>query len=250
MVNYPGAWMQRIDAVMNFSLRHIILGTAEGQISPAAANRMTARLLHDAGIEPMLKSWMVIDNHDIPRIATLLPDVAQRRWVQALQFTLPGAPNIYYGAELGMTGGGDPENRGPMQWERLRDDNPDLQWMRQLIALRKQHRALRVGDYRVVEAERLLAFERHTDRALETLVVVANPTAAPVTERVMVANPWLMDDMPMIDLLRPLTGSNTLETAPRFGAGFMTVTVPPRGALVLQPHRRDLGGYDRFKRAP
>jgi len=250
MVNYPGAWMHSIDAVMNFSLRHIVLGSAAGEISPAAANRMTARLVHDAGIEPMLKSWMVIDNHDIPRIATLLPDVAQRRWVQALQFTLPGAPNIYYGAELGMTGGGDPENRGPMQWERLRDDNPDLQWMRQLITLRKQHRALRVGDYRAVEAERLIAFERHTDRALETVVVLANPTNAPVTERVMVANPWLMDDMPMIDLLRPLTGTNALETAPRFGAGFLTVTVPPRGVLVLQPRQRELGGYDRFKRVP
>jgi cyclomaltodextrinase len=170
--------------------------------------------------------------------------------VQALQFTLPGAPNIYYGAELGMTGGGDPENRGPMQWERLRDDNPDLQWMRQLIALRKQHRALRVGDYRTVEAERLIAFERHTDRVLETVVVLANPSNAPVTERVMVANPWLMDDMPMIDLLRPVTDSNALETAPRFGAGFLTVTVPPRGVLVLQPQKRDLGGYDRFKRVP
>jgi hypothetical protein len=137
-----------------------------------------------------------------------------------------------------------------MQWERLRDDNPDLQWMRQLITLRQQHRALRVGDHRTVEAERLIAFERHTDRALETVVVLANPADAPVTERVMVANPWLMDDMPMIDLLRPLAGNNTPETAPRFGAGFLTVTVPPRGVLVLQPHRRDLGGYDRFKRVP
>jgi glycosidase len=250
MVNYPGAWMQSIDAVMNFSLRHIILGTAEGQISPAAANRMTARLVHDAGIEPLLKSWVVIDNHDIPRIATLLPDAAVRRWVQALQFTLPGAPNIYYGAELGMTGGTDPQNRGPMRWDLVRDDNPSLQWMRQLITLRKQHRALRVGNYRAVEAERLLAFERHTDRALETVVVLANPSAVPVTERVMVANPWLMDDMPMIDLLRPETGSNTLQTAPRFGAGFMTVTVPAHGVLVLQPRRPDLGGYDRFKRVP
>ena len=44
--------------------------------------------------------------------------------------------------------------------------------------------------------------------------------------------------------------SNALETAPRFGAGFLTVTVPPRGVLVLQPQKRDLGGYDRFKRVP
>jgi pullulanase/glycogen debranching enzyme len=149
-----------------------------------------------------------------------------------------------------MTGGTDPQNRGPMRWDLVRDDNPSLQWMRQLITLRKQHRALRVGNYRAVEAERLLAFERHTDRALETVVVLANPSAVPVTERVMVANPWLMDDMPMIDLLRPETGSNTLQTAPRFGAGFMTVTVPAHGVLVLQPRRPDLGGYDRFKRVP
>ena len=246
MGNYPGAWMHSIDAVMNFSLRHILLGAAAGQIGPAAANRMTARLRQDAGIEPMLKSWLVIDNHDIPRIATLLPDEAVRRWVQALQFTLPGAPNIYYGAELGMTGGSDPENRSPMRWDLLRDHNPSLQWMRQLIALRQQHRALCVGDYRAVEAERLLAFERHTDRALETVVVLANPAAVPVTERVMVANPWLMDDTPMVDLL----GSNSLQTAPRFGAGFLTVTVPAHGVLVLQPRQPDLGGYDRYKRVP
>jgi hypothetical protein len=103
-----------------------------------------------------------------------------------------------------------------------------------------------VGDYRAVEAERLLAFERHTDRALETVVVLANPAAVPVTERVMVANPWLMDDTPMVDLL----GSNSLQTAPRFGAGFLIVTVPAHGVLVLQPRQPDLGGYDRYKRVP
>mgnify|MGYP000948593006 CR=1 FL=1 len=120
--------------------------------------------------------------------------------------------------------------------------------MRRLITLRKQQRALRVGDYRAVEAERLVAFERHTDRALETVVVLANPATVPVTERVMVANPWLMDDTPMVDLLRGDVPGNTLATAPRIGAGFLTVTVPPRGVLVLQPRRADLGGYDRYKR--
>jgi hypothetical protein len=35
---------------------------------------MTERMVRDAGIEPMLKSWMVIDNHDIPRIANQFPD--------------------------------------------------------------------------------------------------------------------------------------------------------------------------------
>ncbi|HEX4858455.1 MAG TPA: glycoside hydrolase family 13 protein [Usitatibacteraceae bacterium] len=243
IANYPGEWLQSMDAVMNFSLRQIVLGVAKSELSAATGARMTERMIRDAGIEPMLKSWMVIDNHDIPRIIDQFPDVALRRMVQTLQFTLPGAPNIYYGAEVGMTGGPDPENRGPMRWDLLRPDNPELVWMKQLVALRKQQRALRVGDFRLVESEKLFAFERHTDRALETVVVLANPANQPVTEKVMVANAYLMDDTPMVDLLNPQSAIIT-----SIGSGFMLVTVPARSALVLAPKERALGGYSRYKR--
>jgi glycosidase len=246
IVNYPAAWLKSMDSVMNFSFRELVLGLARGEIEPAAANRMTARLVQDAGIEPLLKSWTVIGNHDIPRIATQLPDTAQRRLVQALQFTLPGAPNLYYGAEVGMTGGADPENRGPMRWDLVNADNPELAWVKKLIALRKAHRALRIGDYRAIEAQRLYAFERHTDRALDTRIVVANPTAQTVRERLLVANPHLMDDTPLVDVLGLVA-----EPVPTgFGPGFITVEVPPRGVLVLQPQPKALGGYSRYKRVP
>jgi glycosidase len=243
IVNYPGEWLQSMDAVMNFTLRQIVLGVAQGEFAAARGARLTDRLIKDAGIEPMLKSWMVIDNHDIPRITHQLPDRAKRRWVQSLQFTLPGAPNIYYGAELGMTGGADPENRSPMRWDLLNDDNPELIWTRQLVALRKAHRALRVGDFRLIESDQLFAFERHTDRALETVLVLANPSDREVTERVMVANAHLMDDTPLVDAFNP--GSKPLAT---FGSGFLTVVVPPNTALVLKPQERALGGYSRYKR--
>ena len=245
IVNYPAQWLQSIDAVMNFSLRQIVLGVANGQIAPASGARMTERLVQDAGIEPMLKSWMVIDNHDIPRIATQLPHQALRRLVQTLQFTLPGAPNLYYGAELGMTGGPDPENRSPMRWELLQPDNPELLWTKQLIALRKQHRALRVGGFRRIEADRLFAFERHTERALETVLVLCNPGAQPVTETVMVANAMLMDDTPLVDALHP-----EADPVATLGSGFVTLTVPAQTTLVLQPRERELGGYSRYKRVP
>jgi glycosidase len=164
--------------------------------------------------------------------------------VQALQFTLPGAPNVYYGAELGMTGGGDPENRGPMRWDLNQADNPDLVWMKQLIAMRKQQRALRVGNFRAVESERLFAFERHTEKALETVVVLANPTAAPVTERIMIANPDLLDGTPMVNLLAGAEAKPVGEV----GSGFMTVTLPPETVWVLGPRLPQLGGYNRYKR--
>ena len=246
IVNYPGEWLRSMDAVMNFTLREIVLGAARGDIAPGAAGRMVDRLVRDAGIEPMLKSWVVIDNHDIPRIATQLPRTEQRRLVQALQFTLPGAPNLYYGVEVGMTGGADPENRGPMRWDLVRDDNPELVWVRQLIALRKAHRALRVGDFRLVESQRLLAFERHTDRALESRIVVANPSDTTVRERLLVPNAHLMDDTPMVDVLGVVSNLSPIG----FGPGFITVELPPQGVVVLQPKPKALGGYSRYKRVP
>jgi glycosidase len=244
IVNYPDAWLQSIDAVMNFSLRHIVLDMIAGVIAPARAGRMVDRLVYDAGIEPMLKSWMLLDNHDIPRIASQIPKVSQRRLAQALQFTLPGAPNIYYGSEVGMIGGGDPENRGPMRWDLVRADNPELVWINQLIEMRKQHRALRIGNFRLVESDSLLAFERYTERALETVVVLANPSDVAITERVMIANAGLMDDTPMINLLGPMDAPpiGTVESA------FMTVTVPAETVLILLPRERLRGGYSRYKR--
>jgi glycosidase len=244
IVNYPDEWLRSIDAVMNFTLRQIVLGAIRESISPAAAGRMLNRLVCDAGIEAMLKSWMVIDNHDIPRIASLLPEIAQRRLAQTLQFTLPGAPNIYYGSELGMTGGGDPENRGPMRWDLVSADNPELVWIKQLIALRKENRALRIGNFRLIEAERILAFERYTERALETVVVLVNPSDAPVTERIMVANANLMDTTPMVHLLSPTEAAAGMAIE----AAFMTVSLPPKTVYVLKPCEEPLGGYSRYKR--
>lgn len=244
IVNYPDKWLQSIDAVMNFSMRLILFGVVSGTLSPHTAGRMTERLIRDAGIEPILKSWTLIDNHDIPRIATLFPKTAQRRLIQALQFTLPGAPNIYYGSEIGMLGGNDPENRGPMRWDWVHDDNQELQWLKKLIGLRKQHRALRIGNFRLVESERLFAFERYTDRALETVIVLANPSDTAVTEKIMLANADLMDDTPMFDVLEA-TG---VPAVSRVEAAFMDVTVPPETILAFMPRERALGGYSRYKR--
>lgn len=62
----------------------------------------------------------------------------------------------------------------------------------------------------------------------------------------MIANPWLMDDTLMVDLLA------AADAAPvtTFGSGFMTVTVPPETVLVLKPVERKRGGYTRYKRVP
>jgi len=244
IVNYPGAWLDSMDGVMNFTFRKIIYGMVHEEIAPSLAAEMVQQVVADAGIEAMLKSWTVLDNHDIPRIATDLPGTSERRMAQVLQFTLPGAPNIYYGTEVGMQGGGDPENRSPMRWDLVSSENPELQWVRDLIRLRKQNRALRIGDYRPVISEHVFAFERHTDRVLETVVVLVNPAREPVTETLLVRNPDLMDAMPLVDLL----GTGDTEAFAVMSAGFLPVTLPAQSIVVLKPVVPDLGGYNRYKR--
>jgi glycosidase len=241
--SYPKEWMPALDAVMNFTLREVVMRTARGQIAPATSARMIERTVLDAGIERSLKSWLMLDNHDTARLAHTLPDAAQRRLAQVLQFTLPGAPNLYYGSELGMTGGNDPEMRAPMRWDLVNDANPELRWTKQLIDLRRQHRALRVGDFRRIETTQLLAFERHTDRIADAVIVIVNPGNSAVSESVLVPDSKLMNAAPLLNLLEPAA-----PTQAPFTAGLLSVTLPPHGVLVLAPDTRPHGGYTTYKR--
>jgi glycosidase len=241
IANYPKEWMPAVDGVMNFTLRSIILQTADGRLDAALATRMIDRLVADAGPGGLLKSWLMLDNHDTERVATALPDERQRKLAQVLQFTLPGAPNIYYGSELGMTGGDDPEMRAPMRWDLVQPDNPTLAWTKRLVGLRKQHRALRIGDYRPVTSAKLLAFERHTDRAADTVIVVTNPGSVAVTETVMPGNSKLMNTWAMVDVLGGAP-RQTLRT------GLLDITLPPGGFMVLVPELSPGGGYSAYKR--
>jgi glycosidase len=242
IANYPQQWFPHVDAVMDFTLREIILRTAQGEIASHAAAGVIDRLIADAGIEPMLKSWLMLDNHDTQRIATTLPVPARRRLAQVLQFTLPGSPNIYYGSELGMTGGGDPEMRAPMRWELAKDDNATLAWTRQLIDLRKQHRALRVGDFRLLSADKLLAFERYTDRIQDAVLVLANPTRQAVTETVLIPDSKVMNMSTLLNLLDRSAPPVPITSA------LITVTLAADSVLVLAPDVRPKAGYSPYKR--
>ncbi|MFM7972210.1 MAG: alpha-amylase family glycosyl hydrolase [Betaproteobacteria bacterium] len=254
IVNHPSGWMPAMDAVMNFHWRTLLLKLLKGEVTPTQAGRLIERTVQDVGIEPLLKSWMLLDNHDVPRVATAIAHEGRRRLAQTLQFTLPGSPNLYYGAEVGMTGGGDPAQRGPMRWDWVQPDHPELRWTRKLIQLRRSHRALRVGDFRLLDTQHLLAFERHTNRVADTVLVLANPSDQAVTETVALRNGMLMDDAPLQDALLAHEAHPQAAHRPeplKVGAGFLTVTIAPWGVRVLTPLVPDPAkGYSVYKRIP
>eukprot|EP00913_Durusdinium_trenchii_P025705 g24123.t1 len=102
---YSPHWTSCMDAVLSLHLGVLIYGLAEGTLPGPSAAQSLARMVADSSIEEVLKCWIVVSNHDMPRLAHRLPDLKARKFAQALQFTWPGCPLIYYGDELGLEGG-------------------------------------------------------------------------------------------------------------------------------------------------
>lgn len=73
--------------------------------------------------------------------------------LHAFNFTLPGIPVIYYGDEIGMPGGNDPDNRRMMRFgeDLSAEEKSTLQTVKETAALRRSHMALLYGDLDVLE---------------------------------------------------------------------------------------------------
>jgi glycosidase len=137
-----------------------------------------------------------------------------------------------------MEGKGDPGSRGPMRWELNTPDNPELTFVRKLLAIRKAHPALRIGDYVALDSDKLLAFSRQTDKALEGMVVVVNPSQETVREAISCRDGRLMNGGQLHDEL----SGETITTY----SGIANVTVPPLTARIYSYVAQK--GYTPYKR--
>jgi len=246
IINYPAGWMPAMDGVVNYHFRSLIILLVEENIKVETVASMLSHTILDIGIEPLLKSWTFLDNHDLERLATRIKNPIKRKLAQVLQFTLPGSPNLYYGSEVGMTGGWDPEQRAPMDWSQVNADNPELIWVKELVNLRKDHRALRVGDFRIAPAHRLLAFERYTNQVVDTVLVIINPSNETITEHIQWRNGFITEVAVLKDLLQPIAGE---IFSPLGGyAGLLEITMPPNSVRVLAPDIEPKEGYSLYKR--
>ncbi len=237
---YPAGWFPALDGVFNFFAPSICIEAMRGHLSGGRVGTMLNHMVDDAGIDNLLRSWLVLDNHDTERLTHQLPDRAQREFAMALQFTLPGSPVVYYGTELGMSGGGDPANRAPMRWDLVNDSNPTLKLSRKLISSRKAHPALRYGDFNALDTEKLIAFTRTTGKLREIVLVVANPTDHPVRELLTTRLGKLMSWQSMKDLLTGEQVQNRL--------GFITAEVPAHTVRIFVPVVDRNDGHSQYDR--
>jgi cyclomaltodextrinase len=95
----------------------------------------------------------LLDSHDTPRFLSLAGgDTAAVRLATLIQMTLPGAPCIYYGDEIGLEGREDPDCRRSYPWDPTRQDGDLRAFVAGLISLRRDQRLLRHGRFRLLGA--------------------------------------------------------------------------------------------------
>jgi cyclomaltodextrinase / maltogenic alpha-amylase / neopullulanase len=192
------------DSTMNYIFRNAVLeyaagGTAKSLVAnlelireayPPQAFHALMNLLstHDAA-----RALHQFGFHDDTTDAAAIARAKQRLLLAVfIQMTYPGAPTIYYGDEVGVTGGEDPYNRATYPWEDM-GGTPDkalLAEFKKLTAMRHQHAVLRRGallaplhvDAHVV----VFAREYQGTRAL----VAVNNAATPQTVVVKLPPTW------------------------------------------------------------
>lgn len=143
------AWLQgdQWDASMNYPFRAaVVRHIAEGQSTPDDFLRELMRVYRLTAPQVSRNQMNLLSSHDVPRFRTVAGGNRDLAHLGAVvQMTWIGMPSVYYGEELGMEGGADPDNRRPMRWDLATPTNPTLKLYRQLIAFRRDSTALQSG---------------------------------------------------------------------------------------------------------
>ncbi len=218
------------DSVMNYRFRDVAVRFLAQRSEPAerAWSRLEA-LYWRYGPTVSRNLLNLLSSHDTPRFLTLCRgDRSLAKLGATLLLTWVGAPCVYYGDELGMEGGPDPDNRRGMRWDLARDDNDLLACHRSLIAARNASPALQSGDPVLLLARGdLLAFARVLDDDLA--VVALNRGDRPADLRLRIPRPGVSSTLTLTDAM---TGQS--RTVRR---GVLDLTLPARSSAVLVPAR-------------
>lgn len=143
------AWLQgdQWDSTMDYPFRGALL-TSIAQNQGTAQQFLDGLFASYAMYQPALSRNMLhfLGTHDTPRwLNQCGEDQARANLGAIVLLTWPGTPCIYFGDEIGMTGGQDPDNRRAMEWDKATPANPDLQLYTKLVHARLGSEALKTG---------------------------------------------------------------------------------------------------------
>ena len=194
--------------------------------SAADFNQAIQHMLNLYDWEINLAQLNLLDSHDTARALWIMgEDKSALRLAVLYQMTMPGAPCIYYGDEIGLSAGDDPLCRAAFPWHNEKSWDTDLlTFYQQATALRHRYPILRSGSYEPLYArEELFAFRRVLGDA--EAIVLFNTAVSPAHVTLKLPTSAATS----YEQIWPSTIGQNVMTVP----GKLAMTVPARTAVVL-----------------
>ncbi|MGK7933714.1 MAG: glycoside hydrolase family 13 protein [Microcystaceae cyanobacterium] len=173
--------------------------------------------------EIQLTQLNLLDSHDTARLLSVVNEEESTiELATLLLLTFLGAPSIYYGDEVGLAGGHDPDCR--RSFPEQKDWNlRTLDYYKKLIQIRHQYPALRTGDYQVIQTKGLVyLFSRTLDE--QTLLVGVNSD----TQSKEISVHLTFHPQQVLYESNPLTWNFDSEQS------LLILTIPPRSGFILR----------------
>lgn len=149
------------DSIMNYAFTKACLDYfAKGVFSAKdMADKLNSNLMRNTEqVNRMMLN--LLDSHDTHRFFTEVnKDKDKMLAAIALEMVFEGAPCLYYGTELCMEGGYDPDSRRGFPWDTKSWDMDFLEKVKELIRIRKQP-AVQYGEIKIEEEQEMLHVER------------------------------------------------------------------------------------------
>lgn len=260
----------RLDTTMNYRLRDAVIGLLTPGSFDSKGFADSGRIIEPsefaARVESMREDYPdaayyslmnLLDSHDTERLLwTLTPGIETTadkelnaanlaagkeslKLASLIQFTMPGAPTVYYGDEVGVTGDDDPDDRRTYPWADL-GGTPDTALFahyQALATLRDQTSALTDGDIRILladDATDVVAYGRRIGNQAAVIIVnrSGQSQSGPIPVAGYLPEGTVLQNQYSIGAAAP--ASVTVEN------GAITGSIGPRSAWVLVTNGADL----------
>ncbi len=217
---------RHFDGLMHYPIRTLILDLLSGKIDASSFMKTSVDWLKHFPEENSYAMYNTLGSHDTERVFTLLNRSVEKTKL-AFFFLLcyPGAPAIYYGDEIGMEGGKDPDCRRTFNWDESTWNIELRQWIKALIRLRKDRSSLRRGSYEPLDTGEgnIFAFQRVD--GVNSIIAVGNAADQKTTVTLDLSQTSFKDKK----FLRNLLGTELLEIA----EGKVSFEINRWGGIIL-----------------
>jgi glycosidase len=176
-VNSRWANDSHFDGLTNYPVRDALVALLQGRENAVQFDARISSILKAYTHENLAAMFTPLDSHDTERFKTMVAgNVDKLKMAFLFQMAFPGAPAIYYGDEVGMEGGKDPDSRRAFPWNEEEWAQDLRTWVKTLISVRKRTPCLRRGDFSCLNAENgSYAFSRTTGE--EKVIIALNASS-------------------------------------------------------------------------